>query len=135
MDFGKTLHLSAAGMQAQSQRLRVIAENVANAGSVAAEPGKDPYRRKVVTFENALDRELGLEVVRVKDVVTDGSNFNRRFDPGHPAADEDGYVLLPNVQVLLEMADMREAQRSFQANLQVLQASRNMLQRTIGLLR
>ena len=135
MDFSKSLHLSAAGMRAQSMRLRVVAENVANASSVAAAPGEDPYRRKVVTFENALDRSLGLEVVRVKDIMTDNGEFSRRFDPGHPAADKDGYVLLPNVRVMLEMADMREAQRSFQANLQVLQASRSMLQRTIGLLR
>ena len=134
MDLGKTLHLSAAGMRAQGTRLRVIAENVANAGSVAAAPGADPYRRKVVTFETELDRSLGLELVQVKDVLTDGSEFTRRFEPGHPAADKDGYVMLPNVRVLLEMADMREAQRSYEANLKMLQASRTMLQRTIGLL-
>lgn len=135
MDLTKALHLSAAGMRAQGTRLRIIAENVANADSVATTPEGEPYRRKLVVFENELDRALDLEKVRVKKVEVDGSDFGRRYEPGHPAADQDGYILVPNVSVLLEMADMRESQRSYQANLQVLGASRAMLQRTIDILR
>lgn len=135
MDLTKALHLSAAGMKAQGTRLRIIAENVANAESVATTPEGEPYRRKLVVFENELDRALGVEMVRVKEIETDKSEFGTRFEPGHPAADEQGYIDVPNVSVLLEMADMRESQRSYQANLQVLGASRSMLQRTIDILR
>jgi flagellar basal-body rod protein FlgC len=135
MDLFKALSHSAAGMRAQGTRMRVIAENVANSNSTATTPGELPYRRKLVTFENVLDRELNVELVRTGDVAFDQSDFGRRFDPGHPAADPEGYVLTPNVQVLIEMADMREAQRSYQANLQVIRSSRRMLQRTIDILR
>lgn len=135
MDLFKALSQSAAGMRAQGVRMRIIAENVANSSSTATSPGGLPYRRKLVTFENALDRELNVDLVRVGDVAFDQSDFGRRFDPGHPAADPEGYVLMPNVQVLLEMADMREAQRSYQANLEVIRSSRRMLQRTIDILR
>ena len=135
MDLLKALNLSAAGMRAQGTRIRVIAENVANAESTASAPGEAPYRRKLVTFENALDRELDLELVRVKAITLDRGEFGRRFEPDHPAADADGYVLTPNVKVLMEMADMREAQRGYEANLQVIRASRSMLQRTIDILR
>ncbi|OAB58009.1 flagellar basal-body rod protein FlgC [Leptolyngbya valderiana BDU 20041] len=135
MDLYKTLDISAAGMRAQGTRLRVISENIANANSTGQEPGAEPYRRKTVTFANELDRELGADLVKVKDVVLDMSEFSRRHEPGHPAADPDGYVMLPNVNSLIEMADMREAQRTYEANLRVIQSSRTMLEQTIGILR
>ncbi len=135
MDLLESMHISAAGLQSQGTRLRTIAENVANADSTAQVPGGEPYRRKVVTFANELNRELGIETVQVSGVVPDRSDFGLRFDPGHPAADGRGYVLTPNVNSLLEMADMREAQRSYEANLKVIQSSRNMLQQAVDLLR
>ncbi|MDH3914042.1 MAG: flagellar basal body rod protein FlgC, partial [Rhodospirillales bacterium] len=107
MDLVKALNVSASGLKAQGTRLRVIAENIANADSTAQQPGAEPYRRRVVTFGNVLDRELGAETVRVDGIVPDRSEFRRRFEPGHPAADDKGYVLTPNVNSLLEVADMR----------------------------
>ncbi len=135
MDLEKSLNISAAGMRAQGTRLRVISENIANANSTAQTPGGEPYRRKVATFDNELDRSLGLETVRVDSIVADRSAFQRRYEPGHPAADEEGYVLTPNVNTLMEMADLREAQRSYEANLKVIESSRSMLQKTIDILR
>lgn len=134
-DLLRTLRISAAGMKAQGTRLRVVSENVANADSLPTEPGGMPYRRKVVTFRNELDRTIGVDTVRVNRVKTDQSEFQRRYDPAHPAADVDGYVLAPNVNSLVEMMDMREAQRSYEANLNVIKSSKTMLQSTIGLLR
>jgi flagellar basal-body rod protein FlgC len=131
----KSLDISASGMKAQGTRLRVISENVANAGSTALTPEGDPYRRKLVTFGSELNRELGVELVDVKRVSRDPSDFGRRYEPNHPAADPTGYVNTSNVNTVIEMADMREAERSYQANLKVLQASRRMLQQTIELLR
>ena len=131
----KSLDISASGMKAQGTRLRVISENVANAGSTGVSPEDTPYQRKLVTFGTTLDRELGAEVVEVKKVMRDTSEFGRRYQPGHPAADENGYVQTSNVNTLVEMADMREAQRSYEANLSVLRSTRAMLQRTIELLR
>ncbi|MGP1256207.1 MAG: flagellar basal body rod protein FlgC [Kiloniellales bacterium] len=135
MDLYKTLDISASGMRAQGTRLRVISENIANANSTGQTPGAEPYRRKMVTFTNELDRALDAEVVKVKDVGVDKSEFSRRYNPGHPAADAEGYVLMPNVNSLLEMSDMREAQRSYEANLRVIQSSRAMLEQTIAILR
>jgi flagellar basal-body rod protein FlgC len=135
MDLTKSLNISAAGMRAQGTRLRVISENIANANSTAQTPGGEPYRRKIATFDNSLDRALGLETVRVESIVADRSAFSRRYEPGHPAADEEGYVLIPNVNSLMEMADLREAQRSYEANLKAIESSRAMLQKTIDILR
>lgn len=135
MELFESMFISASGMRAQGQRLRVIAENIANVDSVGESPGADPYRRKVVTFKNQLDREMGVEMVAVSKVGTDPSDFRKKFDPGNPAADKDGYVSLPNVNALVEMTDMREAQRSYEANLKVIEASRSMLSRTIDVLR
>jgi flagellar basal-body rod protein FlgC len=122
-------------MKTQGSRLRLIAENMANADSLGKTPGADPYRRKVMTFENELDRSLGLEMVKVDRVVSDPSDFELRYEPNHPAADDKGYVKLPNVNTLIELSDMREAQRSYEANLKVIEASRTMLTRTIDILR
>jgi flagellar basal-body rod protein FlgC len=135
MDFLKSLMISASGLKVQSGRMRVIAENMANADSTATRPGEDPYRRKIPTVESSFDRELGAEVVRLGRVERDRTDFQTRYEPGHPAADENGIVKYPNVSPLIEMVDMREAQRSYEANLNVVSATRTMLQRTIDLLR
>jgi flagellar basal-body rod protein FlgC len=134
MDLTKTMQIAAAGMAAQSTRLRVVSENLANADSTAQVPGGDPYLRKVITFRSALDRALGAETVKVAGVKPAVGEFERRFDPAHPAADKDGYVLMPNVNPLIEMMDMREAQRSYQANLAVIDAAKTMIGHTIDLL-
>ncbi len=134
-DLDKSMNISAAGMKAQGERLRVISENIANAGSTGLTPSDEPYRRKLVTFGTTLDRELGTDLVEVKKVSRDPSDFGQRYQPGHPAADASGYVKTSNVNTLVEMTDMREAQRSYEANLKVMQAARTMLQRTIDLLR
>jgi flagellar basal-body rod protein FlgC len=135
MELFDTMFISASGMRVQGERLRVIAENIANVDSVAETAGEDPYRRKVVTFRNQLDREMGVDMVKVSKVGTDPSDFRKKYDPGNPAADAAGYVSLPNVNALVEMTDMREAQRSYEANLKVIEASRSMLTRTIDVLR
>lgn len=135
MDFLKSLMISASGLKVQSGRMRVIAENMANADSTANKPGADPYRRKVPTVESKFDRELGAHVVRLGRVERDQSAFENRYEPGHPAADPNGIVKYPNVSPLIEMVDMRDAQRSYEANLNVVSATRTMLQRTIDLLR
>ena len=134
-DLFKAMSISAAGMKAQGTRLRVISENVANADSLPQDPSQLPYQRKVVTFKNELDRRAGVDTVRIDKITTDKSEFNKQFDPNHPAADENGYVLTPNVNTLIEMMDMREAQRSYEANLSVIKASKSMLQSTIDVLR
>jgi flagellar basal-body rod protein FlgC len=135
MDLMQSLMISTAGMKVQGERLRVVAENLANAESVAEIPGGDPYRRKTITFRNEMDRALGLETVQVDKVGVDRSDFRLKYDPGNPAADDKGYVKLPNVNSLIEMTDMREAQRSYEANLKAIEVARGMLQRTIDLLR
>ena len=131
----RTLRISASGMKAQGTRLRVISENIANADSLPTQPGQQPYRRKVVTFRNQLDQAIGVNTVRVDRIQADRSDFSQRYDPSHPAADANGYVLAPNVNSLVEMTDMREAQRSYEANLNVIKSSKSMLQETIGLMR
>jgi flagellar basal-body rod protein FlgC len=135
MDLDRALRISAAGMQAQSTRLRVVAENLANRDSTGQSPGAEPYRRKTVTFRNRMDRELGTETVRVGRIGTAAGDFPQRYDPSHPAADARGYVRMPNVDSMMETMDMREAQRSYAANLQVLEVTRGMLTRTIEALR
>jgi flagellar basal-body rod protein FlgC len=135
MDLMESLLISAAGMRVQGQRLRVVAENLANADSVSEVPGGDPYRRKTISFKNALDRELDMETVQVSKVGVDPSDFRMKYEPGNPAADAKGYVKLPNVNSLIEMTDLREAQRSYEANLRAIEVARTMLQRTIDLIR
>lgn len=135
MDLSKAMMISAAGMKSQGTRMRVISENLANANSVAPAPGVDPYRRKVVTFANELDKELGVTRVKVKNVTFDKSDFGLRYDPGHPAADENGYIKTPNVNGLIEAMDMKQSQRSYEANLNSIEVSKSMIMRTIDLLR
>jgi flagellar basal-body rod protein FlgC len=135
MDLYKSMAVSASGMKAQGTRLKVISENLANANTTAETPGDLPYRRKVVTFQNVLDRELDVQKVRVGKVDVDKGDFQRRYDPSHPSADADGYVLLPNVNPVIEAMDMREAQRTYEANLSAIDTARQMLTRTIDILR
>jgi flagellar basal-body rod protein FlgC len=135
MDLNDSLFIAAAGMRAQGERLRVISENLANADSVGERQGADPYRRKTVSFKNTLDKELGIQTVQVAKVGVDQSDFRKKYDPGNPAADKNGYVALPNVNTLIELTDMREAERSYEANLKTIEAARTMLQRTVDILR
>lgn len=135
MDLDRALRISAAGMAAQSTRLRVVAENLANRDSTGEAPGADPYRRKTVAFGSRLDRALGADTVRVSRVGTAPGEFPQRYEPSHPAADARGYVKVPNVDSLVEVMDMREAQRSYSANLSVLETTRGMIQRAIEALR
>lgn len=130
-----SLLISGAGMKAQSERLRVVAENIANADSTGRTPEEDPYRRKVVTFQNVLNRELGMETVKVDRVTQDPSDFVMRYQPWHPAANGEGYVKYPNVNSIIEVVDMKEAQRAYEANLNAVEISKSMLMRTIDLLR
>ena len=134
-DLISTFRISAAGMKVQGSRLRVISQNIANADSLPTEPGGKPYQRKLITFKNEVNRELGVNLVEVNRISKDRSDFVKRLDPSHPAADKDGYVLAPNVNKLVEMMDMREAQRSYEANLSVIRTSRGMLNKTLELLR
>ncbi|GGE84710.1 MULTISPECIES: flagellar basal body rod protein FlgC [Stappia] len=135
MDFTKSIFVAASGLKAQTGRMRIIAENIANADSTGRTPNEDPYRRKIPTFEATLNREINAETVELGPVEIDRTEFKTRYEPGHPAADEKGYVRLPNVNTLVEMVDMREAQRSYEANLNLIQATRRMLQKTIDILR
>ena len=135
MNLKDAMQISAAGMRAQGQRLRVISENLANADSTAQTPGGEPYRRKILTFKNVLNRSIGADMVQVNKIMPDSKDFELKYDPSHPAANAEGYVLRPNVNSLLELSDMRQAQRSYEANLSVIETSKAMLSRTIGLLR
>jgi flagellar basal-body rod protein FlgC len=135
MDFMKSIAVAASGLRAQAGRMRVIAENIANADSTAQRPGGEPYRRKIPTFSSEMDRTLHANVVGLGRVRVDTSDFRSKYEPGHPAADANGYVKYPNVNTLTEMTDMREAQRSYEANLNVVTATRRMIQRTIDILK
>ena len=127
--------LAGAGLEAQSMRLRIVSENIANAQSTGATEGADPYARKTVTFRSELDRALGSASVKVKEIGVDQAPFRVEYDPGNPAADEKGFVKMPNVNVLVEMADMREANRSYEANLQMMKQARSMISGMIDLLK
>jgi flagellar basal-body rod protein FlgC len=135
MDFMKSLAIASSGLRAQIGRMRVISENIANADSVAQTPGGDPYRRRIVTFSAELDRNLGANVVEIGPVETDNSDFQVKHEPSNPAANAQGDVKYPNVNSLVEMSDLRDAQRSYEANLNVISATKRMLQRTIDILK
>ncbi|WP_019645352.1 flagellar basal body rod protein FlgC [Novispirillum itersonii] len=134
-DLSKATSIASSGLKAQAKRVRVISENMANADSIAKTPGGEPYRRKLVVFRNQLSRELDAKTVRADRTTRDMTDFGRKFMPGHPGADEAGYVTTPNVNPLIEMMDMREAQRSYEANLQVISTSRDLMSKTIEMLR
>jgi flagellar basal-body rod protein FlgC len=135
VDFSKSIAIAASGLRAQASRMRLISENIANADSTAPTPGADPYRRRIATFTSQLDRELDARVVGAARARTDMSEFQSKYQPSHPAADARGYVKYPNVNSLVEMTDMREAQRSYEANVNVIGAARRMIQRTLEILR
>ncbi|WP_333571473.1 flagellar basal body rod protein FlgC [Sphingomonas sp.] len=135
MDLDASLGVSASGLRAQSLRMRTIAENLANQDSVADTPGGNPYRRKVISFQAAVDRASGATGVKVKSIQADQSDFVKVYQPGHPAADAQGYVMRPNVNGLIETADMKAAQRSYEANLNAIEAAKSLTMRTIDLLK
>ena len=135
MDFTTALYLAASGMRAQSGRMRIIAENLANADSISPTANGEPYRRRISTMNSEFDNELNSNIVKLGDPVPDQSDFRLQYDPGNPSADDRGYVRLPNVNALVEMMDMRDAQRSYEADLQAMEGARTMLARTIDLLR
>lgn len=126
--------IASSGLRAQGERMRVVSENVANANSTANEAGGDPYRRKTITFNELVDNESGSSLVEITDIERDMTDFTVRYEPQHPAADNKGYVKLPNVNPLIEMSNMREASRSYEANLTMLEQARSMRQQLIDLL-
>ncbi len=134
MDFSTSMTVCASGMRAQSERMKIIAENIANANSTSSEIGGDPYRRKIATVQSEFDRTLNATVVKAGEPSQDMSPFRTQYDPGNPQADKQGYVKLPNVNSLVEIMDMREAQQSYQADLTVMDATKMMLARTVDLL-
>jgi flagellar basal-body rod protein FlgC len=134
-DFTRSMGIATSGLRAQAGRMRVISENIANADSTAATPGGDPYRRKIPTFSSELDRTMEANVVKLGRVMPDTSDFRVKHEPGNPAADAEGNVKYPNVNPLVEMTDMRDAQRSYEANLNVIHATRTMIQRTLDILK
>ena len=134
MEAFKTMMIAWSGMRAQTGRMRVIAENLANADSTGRAPGDLPYRRQIPTFKDQLDRSSGVDLVQLGKPVKDRSEFRLRFDPSHPAADKSGYVKLPNVDPLVESMDMRESMRVYEANLNVIEASKSMISRMLDLL-
>ena len=135
MDLSTSMMLAASGMRAQSSRMRVIAENIANANSTSPVPNGEPYRRKVATITSSFDNQLGATLVEASKPQSDMSDFRQQYDPGNPAADKQGYVKLPNVNPLIEVMDMREAQQSYEADLNVMDATKTMLSRTVDLLK
>ena len=135
MDFAKSIAIAASGLRSQAGRMRVIAENLANADSTAKSPGVDPFRRRVATFTATMDRALDAHTVGIGRIRTDPSEFILKHEPGHPAADANGDVKYPNINPLIEMNDLREAQRSYEANVNVIGATRRMIQRTLDILK
>jgi flagellar basal-body rod protein FlgC len=134
-DFVRSMRIATSGLRAQAGRMRVISENIANADSTAPAAGGDPYRRKVPTFSSALDRTLEAKVVTLGKIKTDTSAFRVKYEPGNPSADATGNVKYSNVNPLIEMTDMRDAQRSYEANLNIISATRRMIQRTLDILK
>jgi len=134
-DFARSMGIATSGLRAQAGRMRVISENIANAESTAPTAGGDPYRRKVPTFSSTLDRALDARVVSLGKVAPDNSSFRVKYDPSNPAADATGNVKYPNVNPMVEMTDMRDAQRSYEANLNIISATRRMIQRTLDILK
>ena len=134
MDFSTSMTVAASGLRAQSERMKIIAENIANASSTSPTPGGDPYRRKIATQKTSFDAELGANLVESGKPIPDQSDFRSQYDPGNPNADKQGYVKLPNVDPLIEIMDMKDAQRSYDADLTVMDATKQMLSKTVDLL-
>lgn len=134
MTLTQAMKVSGAGMHVQTVRLNVVAQNIANVDTLPTAPGQEPYRRQVVTFRNALDREAGVQTVQIDRITTDDSSFKTIYDPAHPAADAEGYVLAPNVTTMIESMDMKEAQRAYDANLAMVSTARRMATRALDAL-
>lgn len=134
-DIMNSIDIASSGMYVQSERLKVISQNIANADSTATTPGGKPYQRKTISFKNVLDKQIGLEKVEVSKIGFDKGDFEKKYEPNHPAADASGYVMYPNVSTLIEMTDMKEAKNAYQANLSVIEIAKSMIQRTLDLLR
>jgi flagellar basal-body rod protein FlgC len=134
MDFSNSMAVAASGMRAQTERMKIIAENIANANSTASTKGGDPYRRKIATITPSFDNELGATLVNAGKPLPDKTDFRSQYDPGNPNADAQGYVKLPNVDSLVEIMDMREAQRSYEADLSIMDSTKQMLAKTVDLL-
>src|ERR1700719_2565645 len=134
-DFARSMGIATSGLRAQAGRMRVISENIANADSTAATAGGDPYRRKVPTFSSQLDRTLNAKVVSLGKIKPDQTAFRVKHEPSNPAADAVGNVKYPNVNPLIEMTDMRDAQRSYEANLNIISATRRMISLTLNILK
>ncbi len=134
IDLLSSVNIAASGMKVQGERIKIISQNIANADSAGEKPGEAPYRRKTIAFGSYFDNDANLEMVKVKKVGSDKTPFKLMYNPGHPAANDDGYVQMPNVETMMEMVDMREAQRSYEANLNMIDTSKGMLFSTINLL-
>ena len=134
MKFGTTLDITAAGLSAQDARLQVIAQNLANADSTGSTPGSNPYQRKTISFQDVFSQTTGTDMVQVASIGRDTAPFPMKYDPSNPAANAQGYVKLPNVNSLVELMDMQQAERSYDANLSVMNATRGMMTRTLGLI-
>jgi flagellar basal-body rod protein FlgC len=134
MDFNTSMAIAASGLRTQSDRMKTIAENIANASSTASTPGGDPYRRKIATQSTSFDRELGVNLVKTGNPIEDKSEFRTQYDPGNPNADKQGYIKLPNVDPLIEVMDMKEAQRSYEADLTVMDSTKQMMSQAVNLL-
>jgi flagellar basal-body rod protein FlgC len=135
MDLLNTIHISSSGLRVQQDRMKIVAQNIANSESVGTREGQAPYRRKTISFKNHMDRENGVELVRTNKIGTDRSDFVKKYEPAHPQADNQGYVLYPNVNSITEMMDMREARRSYEANLNMIESSKSMLNQTLSIIR
>lgn len=131
----KSMLVSSAGLRAQNMRMRIIAENLANMDSMPTQPGESPYQRKMITFKNVMDAEMGIKKVQIDKIIRDQSEFGTKYDPGNPMADADGYIETSNVKGLVEMMDMRQAQRTFEANINAIEATKKMMLQTLELLR
>ena len=135
-DMFSTLSISGAGMRVQNERVRVIAQNIANADTAPSKPGDKPYSRQIISFKNQMDKTEGQKLVKVDEVQKDTkTEFEKKYMPGHPAADADGYVLMPNVNSLVETMDMREASRTYEANLGMYTQTRDMMSKTLDMIR
>ena len=134
-DLNTSLQVSAAGMDVQTARIRVVAENLANQNTTGSSPGADAYRRRTISFQDQIDKALGVETVSVKSVGTDKTDQPQRYDPSDPAADKNGYVKTPNVNSFVELMDMRDAEQAYSANLNVASTTRTMLNRTLDLIK
>ncbi len=135
MDFSASMAVAASGMRAQAQRMQTISENIANANSAPTTAGTDPYRRKIPSVTSEFDRELNAVVVKAGQPIADMSDFRMQYDAGNPVADKQGYVKMPNVNSVIEVMDMRDAQSSYEADMSVMEATKAMLSRTVDLLK